>query len=197
MVGMVAAELTKSQHARQERMLDVASTLAAEGGYDAVQMRAVASGADVALGTLYRYFPSKEHLLVSVMLRQIGALSERLTVRPALGATPGERVSEVLGRATTALLRQAQFTNAVMRALVAGEASVAPVVRQVRESMNAIVLAAINGGDHLGDQIPDHDLLVADLLGEVWFSALVGWISGVNPATSIMRKLDAAIALLL
>ena len=35
-----------------------------KGGYDAVQMRTVAERADVALGTLYRYFPSKIHLLV-------------------------------------------------------------------------------------------------------------------------------------
>ena len=41
--------------------------LAAEGGYDAVQMREVAERADVALGTLYRYFPSKVHLLVAAM----------------------------------------------------------------------------------------------------------------------------------
>ena len=33
-------------------------------------MRAVAELADVALGTLYRYFPSKIHLLVSALARQ-------------------------------------------------------------------------------------------------------------------------------
>jgi AcrR family transcriptional regulator len=33
-------------------------------------MRAVAENADVALGTLYRYFPSKIHLLVSGLARE-------------------------------------------------------------------------------------------------------------------------------
>ena len=33
-------------------------------------MRAVAERADVALGTLYRYFPSKIHLLVSALAGQ-------------------------------------------------------------------------------------------------------------------------------
>ena len=42
----------------------------------------VAGDADVALGTLYRYFPSKEHLLVSAMLRQIADLADRLAVKP-------------------------------------------------------------------------------------------------------------------
>src|SRR3954468_1409112 len=48
-----------SQLARRERILEAAMELAAEGGYDAVQMREVAERADVALGTLYRYFPSR------------------------------------------------------------------------------------------------------------------------------------------
>src|SRR5690349_21949318 len=54
-----------AQRERRQRILDATYTLAREGGYDAVQMRAVADQADVALGTLYRYFPSKVHLLVS------------------------------------------------------------------------------------------------------------------------------------
>ena len=54
-----------AQRDRRKRILDATLALASKGGYDAVQMRAVAQKADVALGTLYRYFPSKIHLLVS------------------------------------------------------------------------------------------------------------------------------------
>ena len=42
--------------------------LGAEGGYDAAQMRAVALRAEVALGTIYRYFASKDHLLAATMV---------------------------------------------------------------------------------------------------------------------------------
>ena len=56
-----------AQRERRDRMLEAAMKLAAEGGYDAVQMREVADGAGVALGTLYRYFPSKVHLLVAAL----------------------------------------------------------------------------------------------------------------------------------
>lgn len=198
-VPPVDAPMTDVQRARQERMLDVAAELATSGGYDAVQMRAVASGAEVALGTLYRYFPSKEHLLVSVMLRQVETLSERLSVRPAGGVTASERVDEILGRATGALLRQPEFTTAVMRALVAGDGSVVPAVRRVREAMHSIVLEAMGTPATDLDDDPDaaRDVLVADLLEEVWFSALVGWISGVYPASSITEKLSAATSLLL
>ena len=60
------AELTSAaQRDRRKRILDATLALASKGGYDAVQMRTVAEQANVALGTLYRYFPSKIHLLVS------------------------------------------------------------------------------------------------------------------------------------
>ncbi|MBX7069313.1 MAG: TetR family transcriptional regulator [Microthrixaceae bacterium] len=184
--------LTKPQQDRHERMLDVTARLAAEGGYDAVQMRAVAVEADVALGTLYRYFPSKEHLLVSAMLRQIESLSDRLLVRPAAGTDAVGRVVDVLRRANSALQRQQQFTVAVVRALAAGDETVAPVVREVRDLMAGIVLAAIGTDDPT-----EREQLVTEILQEVWLSSLVAWISGVEPSTSVGRKLEAAATLLL
>ena len=42
--------------ARRQRLIEAAVGLAAEGGYEAVQMRDVAARAEVALGTLYRHY---------------------------------------------------------------------------------------------------------------------------------------------
>lgn len=185
--------LTESQHARQERMLDAAARLAADGGFDGVQMRLVAADAEVALGTLYRYFPSKEHLLVSTMLRQVGTLAEALADRPPRGDNASERVIDVLHRANRALQRQQQFTVAVVRALSSGDQSIAPVVREVRELMASIIVGAI-GVD--GEDDPE-TLLRAHLIQEVWLSAQVGWIGGVEPMDSVDEKLAAAARLLL
>src|SRR3954465_6739269 len=87
-----------SQQARRERILDAAMELAAEGGYDAVQMREVAERADVALGTLYRYFPSKVHLLVAAMGRTFQSLQD--SVRVDTDGTPQERVYRVVAAVT-------------------------------------------------------------------------------------------------
>src|SRR5277367_6168901 len=54
--GPVPRTLTRAQQARRQRVIDAAMTLALEGGYEAVQMRDVAARADVAMGTVYRYF---------------------------------------------------------------------------------------------------------------------------------------------
>ena len=69
-------EFSAAQQDRRERIIDAALALASRGGYDAVQMRAVADGAEVALGTVYRYFPSKSHLLIAGLAREFESLGD-------------------------------------------------------------------------------------------------------------------------
>ena len=55
---------------RHEAILDAAVAMATAGGYEAVRMRVVAEQTGIAVGTLYRYFPSKPHLLVAALTRE-------------------------------------------------------------------------------------------------------------------------------
>src|SRR5258708_4471103 len=80
-----------AQRERRQRILDATLALASRGGYDAVQMRAVADRAGVAPGTLYPYFPSKIHLLVSALSRaaELAAAAWRRATAPARGRGGG------------------------------------------------------------------------------------------------------------
>src|SRR5215467_5539882 len=99
--GSGAADLgSTAQRERRKRILDATLELASRGGYEAVQMRAVADRADVALGTLYRYFPSKIHLLVSGLAMEFERAEERLGRSPLPGDTAYDRVLFVLHRVT-------------------------------------------------------------------------------------------------
>jgi AcrR family transcriptional regulator len=82
--------LTANQAARRQRVLDAATKLAAEGGYDAVQMRDVAQEAGVALGTIYRYFASKDHLLAACQVEFARGIQQRLAEHPARGGTAAD-----------------------------------------------------------------------------------------------------------
>ena len=112
-----AGSIPASQPARRERILDAAMELATDGGWDAVQMREVAERAEVALGTLYRYFPSKVHLLVSVLGRTFTELHESVQVDGADG-TPQERVYRVVAVMTRYLARHRRLSGAMVRALM-------------------------------------------------------------------------------
>ena len=54
-----------------------------------MQMRDVAARAEVALGTLYRHYASKDQLLLAAMAQQAATLRERMVQRPPRGVTPG------------------------------------------------------------------------------------------------------------
>lgn len=155
-------------------------------------MREVAARADVALGTLYRYFQSKELLLVSVMLDMVQDLSELMSVEPAEGTEPVERVADVLARCNRVLENQPHLTMAMMRALVSGNTEIAPIVLQVRYEMRRMIL------DAMGEVPHDEDSLLAiDLLSDVWLAVLVSWISGTEPQSAVVPRLRAATRMLL
>jgi len=191
-IGEVA-ELSESQRERRHRIVQQTTLLAVEGGWDGVQMREVAARSDVALGTLYRYFPSKEYLLVAVMLEQVEGLAERLAVRPPQGDDPVDRVLDVLERADRALQREPQVTIAMIRALVTGGPQVAPAVSAVRDAMRRIVTDALGDHDALGDDVTTR----IDLLTDVWLAALVSWITGTEPPEAVGGTLATATRVLL
>src|SRR3954466_16317718 len=116
---------SSAQRERRKRILDATLALAPKGGYDAVQMRAVAERADVALGTLYRYFPSKIHLLVSALAREFEDTQAVVGRRPVPGDNAADRVIYVLKRATRGMQGDAHLTEALTRAFMFADASVA------------------------------------------------------------------------
>jgi len=177
--------------ARKRRLLSAAAELAAEGGYDAVQMRDVAARAEVALGTLYRHYASKDQLLLAALADQATTLRERLDQRPPRGDAPAERVADVLRRATRALERQPRVTHAMVTAMSVSDDSAAPVKQEINETLRAIIVDAVNGAPipHLDD--------VVRVLGSVWFAELTFWSGGLTDATAMADHLVRAAALLL
>jgi AcrR family transcriptional regulator len=166
--------------------------LARQGGYDAVQMRDVAATAEVALGTLYRHYTSKDQLLLAVQLDQTETLRRRLEQRPPQGGTAAERVADVLGRACRGLERDPLVTGAMVRAMFAPEPDVIDVKRSVQEQLHGIIASAM--GTTNGEESLD---AVVDVLGHVWFSAIAFWVNGLTDGTAMSDRLATAARLLL
>jgi TetR/AcrR family transcriptional regulator, cholesterol catabolism regulator len=166
--------LTERQEARRRRILDASTRLACGGGFDAVQMREVAELSGVALGTLYRYFPSKIHLLVATMEDQLGRLHQTLRHRPPVATAPGERVAETLLRAFRALQREPQLADAMVRALIFADRSVSAEVDTVSRLTTTIILDAMA----LGAPPADEQLSAVRVIEHTWHAALVTWLAG-------------------
>lgn len=86
-----------------------------------MQMRTVAERAGVALGTLYRYFPSKMDLVVAVVGEEIDLLESSIERRPPQAANPAGRAVDVLMRATRGLMREPELADALIRSLIMAE----------------------------------------------------------------------------
>ncbi|APA99034.1 TetR family transcriptional regulator [Nocardia seriolae] len=101
---------TVRQLERQRAILGSAARLGAEHGLERVQMSEVAQSAGVALGTLYRYYPSKNHLFAAVL---DGAIRDL----PPPSAVPGDPVTgagEFLGHAIGELLHRPRLARAML-----------------------------------------------------------------------------------
>jgi AcrR family transcriptional regulator len=183
---------SEAQRDRRKRILDATIALATKGGYDAVQMRTVAENADVALGTLYRYFPSKIHLLVSGLAREFEQAQEKLDRRQIPGDTPSERVLFVLGRVTRTLQRYPELTEAMTRAFMFADASAASEVDTVGRLMEQMFAKAMSEGEPTAE-----NLAIARVIGDVWLSNLVAWVTRRASASDVAARLELTVRLLL
>jgi AcrR family transcriptional regulator len=99
MVYRRTQQVVKRLAARRSAILVAARDAAIEGGMSAVQIAPVAARANVAAGTVYRYFPSKaeliSELIVDVSRDELGA------IRRAADAAPGP--SSALAAAVTTI----------------------------------------------------------------------------------------------
>ncbi|MFZ5847452.1 MAG: cholesterol catabolism transcriptional regulator KstR [Actinomycetota bacterium] len=188
-----------AQRDRRKRILDATIALASKGGFDAVQMRAVAERADVALGTLYRYFPSKIHLLVSALAREFEQANTNFDRRPIPGDTAPDRVMYVLSRTTRALQRDPNLTEALTRAFMFADASVANEIHVVGMHVTRMLMRAMRNPDATSDQIEptEDDIAIAKVIGDVWLASLVQWVTGRASAGDVSKSMDVAVRLLL
>ncbi len=191
--GPAEAELgSAAQRERRRRILDATLALASKGGYDAVQMRAVAERADVALGTLYRYFPSKNHLLVSGLAREFERAKEKLDLAPIPGKTRADRMIYVLSKVTKSMQREPLLCEAMTRAFMFADPSAASEVNAVASLMEEMLTGAMHEGEPTADE-----RAIARVVGDVWLSNLVAWVTRRASAKDVATQLELAARLLL
>ena len=184
--------LTESQAQRRQRVIEAAMALASEGGYDAVQMRDVATSADVALGTIYRYFSSKDHLLTAAWAEWAERLVDRMATRPAASVPVAEQVADAMRRGTKAFERDPNLAAALITSITA----MSPDRRRrtghemegTLERMLARPLAELDA---------DRRRAVILVIGRVWIASLIMWVTGRLAIDHVYADLDTTAHLLL
>lgn len=177
---------TRSQHQRRKRIVQAAAALASRGGVEAMQMRTVAERAGVALGTLYRYFPSKMDLVVAVVGEEFDLLEGSIERRPPSASTPAGRAVDVLMRATRGLMREPELAEALIRALI-----LADVETPFGDRMTGLLLR-VSAGAPDPERPGGEQLTLVSSLTSVWVLELLEMLRGRRTHEQIQHHLEIA-----
>jgi AcrR family transcriptional regulator len=101
--------LRGSQRARRERIVKAALRRMLSTDYESIKVSDVAKDAKVALGTLYRYFSSKEHLFAAVFSEWQQSLERHIQAAPPAGGSESDRLRDFLSQTVRAFQVQPQF----------------------------------------------------------------------------------------
>jgi AcrR family transcriptional regulator len=166
------AVLPRGQQERRERIVRAAITLLERGEYDAIQMRDVAQEAGVALGTVYRYFTSKEHLYAAALLDWAANFPARDPSQRPGGRTDEARLRALMRRAVRAFERYPQM----MRVEIVIESSADPNARALFDQFAARNFGTLK--EALSSTDPETATAIVETVNSVLATRLRAWALG-------------------
>jgi TetR/AcrR family transcriptional regulator, cholesterol catabolism regulator len=184
--------LSRTFTARRERILVTALKLIRGPSGVSVQMREVAEQADVALGTLYRYFPSRHELLAHAYERWREECVEILVSSNVMkGKTNTERFRELARRDFKFVEKEPNFC-AIWRTLDRiSNPKVVACMRRVRDKSYELYMQSIKGIER-SDAVTIIDIFVAVVDQQANL-----FVSGRITSGSAYEALDRCIYMLL
>lgn len=185
-------QMTAGQLARRQRVLDAVIDLIDEGADRDLQVKDIGERAGVALGTVYRYFSSKDHIFAAALVEWARALGDRPARRrrPPTG-TPAERLDAVLRQA----LRGYQRQPAWARVLVTVATSTDPFASETYRTLGDVVFPELRAA--LAEIEPDRRERILAVVGGVWYHCLVEWVNGRMTVATVGTTLTNTCHLLL
>lgn len=184
-------DLTPQECARRERIIQAGLSLLIKRPYEQVKVRDVANGAGVALGTVYRYFASKEHLFTAVHLAWQDRFRRQLRARPPKAVDNRTLLTEIAIRAIRSFQRQPNFyatmvmasrtTDPHARALAQGE------LWRHSEDIFAVPLSGLT---------PDDRRAIVMLIGAMLDWTIGAWRAGGTTIDEVDRGMERMIGLL-
>lgn len=173
-----ATPSTPAQRERYDRVLATAASILSVGGGEALQMKELAQKADVSLATLYRYFPSKDHVLLALSLANYQSAARKILAETPHGDTPRERVTAHLMREFRAQQRQQHLTAALTNVLTQTDATYSDIIETIGQLHQQIIRHVAFAGAPVTEQQRRLLPIIVDNFG----SASRRWLTGMCSA---------------
>ena len=185
------SELTPQQQERRARIVAAGLALLRREEYERIQMRDVAEEAGVAIGTVYRYFQSKEHLFAEVLTEWATTLRTRVERSPLKGETNAARLNEVLHRSVRAFQAWPQLVRVLMTLEGSNDPFATEIFSSMNTSINAVWAEALIG---LPDDVVE---TVVKVSGATLDLLLRQWVTGRLSINEVYAHLERAVTVLL
>lgn len=167
-----ATPTSARQVERYRRILRAAAHHGAAHGLDGVQMHDVAGDADVAIATLYRYFPSKTQLFTALMNESVSRLSTLVTDVPSDQDRAGA-VASLLNRAADELLAYPLLAQAMLQSNNASVAGPDPGEATTQSFTDLILrVARVTAPSELDERL-------VRLVEQTWYGLLISTLNGL------------------
>ena len=189
-VSAPARPLSRSQTIRRQRIIDVALAMLETRSHDQLQMRDISQTANLALATVYRYFPSKELLLARVFEQWCEGYWTRLARAPD-GRANIERLIDLASRSVEAYESQPNILVMLSALELSNDPAVAVVMEDIRARADEFFLAALEGLD------PTDAAGIVDVVFAVMGAKLTDWVRGAIAIGDVHRAMEITIRLLL
>src|SRR5262245_13046102 len=190
-MSAATSPLTNAQQARRDRIVDAGLALLNERDFDKIQVKDVAEEANVALGTLYRYFSSKDQLFAEVLVRWAGTLRTHISRNPLRGTTDAQRLTQVINRSVRAFQRQPSLARLVATLETSSDPYATEILDRLGRTTGDIYVEAIHDRDR---ETARRIVVVVDA---VLAARLRSWVAGRIPITKVNEDLADVIELLL
>ncbi|MGD2177426.1 MAG: helix-turn-helix domain-containing protein [Anaerolineae bacterium] len=157
--------------------MEAALRLFAEHGYEATTVKDITSAADVAKGTFFNYFATKEAILPAIAARRLEQLGEALTAGQGAPDSPVARIKLALRLVAESPLCQKKLAEQLFAAMI-HRREIGPG-HALRDLLADQVSQAQASGEIRSDLDPTY---LAGGIRALFFQRLVMWHYGHRPA---------------
>ena len=182
--------MSDAQRERRARILGAALALSGDRPFEQIQMKDVAEVSGVALGTMYQYFSSKDHLFAEALAHWGGLLEDNVRARPLVGDDPAQRLTEVLHRSIRAFQQQPNLAKLVTALSVSSDPFAVEAIARLDRSTGAVFRDALVGLDDVtaGSMVR--------MVDHVMGGTLRLWSAGRMSIVDVYASLDEMVDLL-
>lgn len=134
-IHTVTRYLNEELQATKTKILEAATAIIVEQGHEALQIKQLSELAGLSRLTIYRYFPTREHIIIDTVNTWAWSLASQLTQPFTAGETLGVRLRELIRRLVQLAANNKNMIRAIFSSIVSSDPASTSLQTSLRDMM--------------------------------------------------------------